>query len=163
MSEHKLYHELTKAEAVKRMLGDDADDQLILDMVEGQTDVMECAQAVLDIIDEDQILLDGIAAHLEAINARKDRIKHSLERRKALLQRMLDKLGVKSLKLPTATLTVRKGVPSVVITDENEIPKAFIVLKPSIDKKKLKNVLQSADIPGATLSNSPDTLTIRRK
>jgi hypothetical protein len=149
------------------MLGDDADSDLILDMLEGETDVLECAQAVLDVINEDQIMLDGIAAHLEAINERRERIKHSLERRRGLLQRMLEKLGLSSLKLPTATLTIRKGRQRAIVTNETELletrPELF-AWKPVLDKKALKAALENNhDVYGANLSNAADTLSIRRK
>jgi hypothetical protein len=81
-----------------------------------------------------------------------------------LMLRLLQAAHLKKLEMPEATLSVRLGVPRVVIVDETEIPDEFCRIKKEPDKTKIKAALSEfKPVPGATLSNAEDGLTVRVK
>jgi hypothetical protein len=72
-----------------------------------------------------------------------------------------------SLLLPTATLSISKRKPGVIVNNEAEIPSRFWVLPeptPKLDKRALAEALAANEnVPGASLDNGSVSLTVRRK
>jgi hypothetical protein len=69
------------------------------------------------------------------------------------------------LTAPDFTASIRINPPSLLITSEAEIPQDFWVPQPpKLNKKGLLDAINSGwTVPGATLSNSKISLTIRTK
>jgi Siphovirus Gp157 len=66
------------------------------------------------------------------------------------------------LELPEATLSIRRTPAHVVIYDPAELPDDYWRVHREPNKQKIKEALVAAAVvPGATLSNSADTLSIR--
>ena len=77
---------------------------------------------------------------------------------------MLQAAHLKRLEMPEATVSIRLGVPRVVIVDESQIPEDFIRVVRAPDKLKIKEALSNFEaVPGAVLSNSEDVLSVRVK
>jgi hypothetical protein len=77
---------------------------------------------------------------------------------------LLQAAHLRKLELPECTLSIRIGVPRVIIVDETEIPDEFCRIVSSPDKTKIKAALSEfKSVPGATLSNAEDGLTVRVK
>ena len=146
------------------------DPQLVLDMLEGSTNLHEAILSVVDEISEDEILLAGLEAHLAKLAERKARIKQSIETRRTIILSAMDRAGIPTIKGPTATLSKRETAPAPVIEDESKIPARFFVEQPrpdpKLDKAALKEALAALkpdeEIPGAHMSNGGLSLTIRR-
>ena len=73
-----------------------------------------------------------------------------------------------ALRLPSATISVTRRPPGLVIADEADIPAQFWVQPdppaPKLDKKALLAALNDNQvIPGAGLDNGSVSLTVRRK
>lgn len=169
-AEDRIAREIDAAKALRASLGADAEDaDLLADMIEGETSLYELAAQVLDAIDRDQELMDGIAAREQELKDRKERIRYRQAGRKAKIEQALLIFGERKMELPEATLSLSKRAPKLLITDESAIPSQFWKRgDPVLDKAGLTAHLKALAptdeaVPGAALEPSPDTLTIRRK
>lgn len=165
----KINAEIEAAKAVRLALGAMAeDDELLRDMIEGQTSLFEMIDAVVDRIGQEQELIDGIQKRQEELAQRKDRIRYRQAGLKAMIEQAMQIMDAKKLERPEATLSLSKRAPKLVIYDEAEVPSQFFKRQdPVIDKKSLTAAIKAIDdprddIPGARLEASPQTLTIRR-
>ena len=60
------------------------------------------------------------------------------------------------------TASIRAGQPSVQITNEDEIPDLYVHMERKMNKQVIASVLKSGgEVPGAVLSNSLPTLSLR--
>lgn len=71
---------------------------------------------------------------------------------------------MKTMKLPTATLTVSTVAPRPVISDESAVPADYWRQPdPVLDKTRINVAVKAGDaIPGVTMSNGGHKLQIRR-
>ena len=166
----KIAREIEAAKALKAALGADADDaELLQDMIEGETSLLEMISAVLELIQQDQELIDGIKKRADDMSARKERIEWRQSGRRAKIEQALLIFGERKLELPECTLSLRKNASKLRIYSEDEVPSQFWKRKdPTIDRKSLTAALRGLSendepIPGAMLEPSPDSLAIRRK
>lgn len=148
-------------EQLAAIAGDDAD--AIRDTIEGETSLHDLIAKVVEDVATDAANVAGIAAHIETMKARKERLEARIDvYRSAILNAMA--IGeIKKLELPIATLSRKPVPPKVQIVDETSIPSEFWKrADPTLDKKAIAEALKDKrEIPGATLSNGSETLAIR--
>mgnify|MGYP003387156505 CR=1 FL=1 len=156
--------ELNEAVKVRQLLGETDDPQLILDTIEGETNLAEACVAVLEECNEDEILIAGLDAHIKQMQTRKGRMEKSVETRRNIILMAMEKADLGTIKSPLGTLSVRPTPKTAVITDEALIPAKFWRPQdPKLDKGELASRLRSGEIiPGATLSNGGVTLSVRK-
>lgn len=159
----RIGDELTDAIKIREALAGE-DPALVLDMIEGSSNLHEAICVVVEEIGEDEILLAGLKAQIAKLAERKARIDKSIEDRRAIILSAMDRADIPSIKSPSATISKRPTAPAVVIEDEAEIPTRFFVpADPKLDKVALKAALEAKEeIPGARLSNGGISLTVRR-
>jgi hypothetical protein len=140
------------------------DEQLRADTIEGETG----AQAVLSRIMSQALDAEAMAAAVRVrINALESRQAASQRRREAMrkfAQRLMLAGGLKSLRLPEATLSLSKGRDSIDITDEAALPSwawaVDVVRKPS--KTAIKEAIDAGvAVPGAQVKTGEQTLMVR--
>lgn len=159
-SENMLRREADAARNMLTAIATD-DDQLIHDMIEGETGFLEACEMAIGEIRECEITIDGCQAEIDRLKARLDRAKKRKENVRAAIEQAMIVTDQKTITLPTKTLTIayRKGV--AVITNEAEIPAEFwIEQPPKLDKKKLNDAIADG-VPGAHQANGTVSLTIR--
>lgn len=165
MTVRKIGAELNRAVELRRALQENDDPQLLLDTIEGETDLGEACAIVYEETLEDDVLLAGLVAKIEELQTRKSRVERSIDQRRAVILMAMEKAGLGTLKTPLGTMSVRQVPPKAIITDEALIPARF--WKPSdpkLDKAALKAALDAKEVvPGATLSNGGIGLTVRVK
>ena len=161
----KLGDELNRAVEIRRALAEQDDPQLILDTIEGSTDLGEAICVVYGEIVEDGIIATGLKTTIEVFQARLSRIESSVEIRKNIILMAMTKAGIDTLKTPIGTLSVKNTPPKTVITDEAQIPARFWKpQEPTLDRKALSDALKASEsIPGAALSNGGIILSVRVK
>lgn len=162
----KTSREIVNAEKIRAAIGDEANDpQLLLDMVEGETDLFECLTVLVEEVQEDAMLLAGLREQIEALGTRKARMERTIETKRNLMLMAMEKVNLPSVKLAAATLTVSTTPAQAVIKDESLIPSRFWEAKdPTLDKAELASALRAGEqIPGAELSNGGVKLTLRVK
>jgi hypothetical protein len=146
---------------------DDAD--LVADAIEGETDLLEAIRDGLDEIDEAELLILGGKAKIKQIEDRVSSEERRVERVRAAIERAIVTSEMPTpIKLPTATISVSKRKPGVLIDDEAAIPARFFVQPPApppkVDKKSIGEALAANEnVPGARLDNGSISLTVRRK
>jgi uncharacterized protein YgbK (DUF1537 family) len=109
-------------------------------------------------------MAEASAGLIEDMRARKERYQRRNEAFRGTAFAILDALGRSKFELPDITASIRAGQPSVQITNEDEIPDLYVELVRKIDKQTIASVLKSGgEVPGAVLSNSLPTLSLRTK
>jgi hypothetical protein len=83
---------------------------------------------------------------------------------RALAHKVMDWAGVRKIELLQATLSIRAGVPRVIVTDEAALPDQYVRIKREADRPIIKeHIQQGISVPGAEISNSEPVLSIRVK
>lgn len=138
------------------------DDVLRADMIEGSTDVHSVLAKLLDIEREAFSMEAGVGIRREALHARQKRYGRHAEGTRALILKIMQHAALRSVPLPEATLTVRAGSPRVIITDETMLPEELCSFDIRPNKAAIKErIVAGETVPGAVLSNSEPSLTIR--
>lgn len=154
--------------AALRDQGEADDAELVADAIEGETDLLEAISAALNEIDEAEVLILGGRAKIEQIGSRVAAEEKRVERLRAAIERAIVSSEMPTpIKLPTATISISKRKPGVLIDDEAAIPSRFFVQPPApppkLDKKALADALATEAVPGAHLDNGSISLLVRRK
>lgn len=167
MSVHNLDRELRAVQELKKSFASAFEDDpgLVADMIEGETGLLEAITKIMESVEEDQILLDGITTRLADLGERKSRIAKRVETKRTLALQALVIAERKTIEAPTFTLTKRREAPRLVVTEEAEIPSMYWAPQPpKLDKTAVKKALkEGVVIPGAMLDNGGVSLQIRRK
>jgi len=103
---------------------------------------------------------------LEATYAgRRSRLSARSEHQRDAAFDLMEALGERKITRPEFTLSISKGRSSVVISNPDILPNEYWRRpSPEPDKTKIGDALAAGqDVPGATLSNSPEKLTVRIK
>ena len=130
----------------------DAEERLLLDMIEGETDALELMDKLIEHVVADEALVDAGKARLKRIEARADR-------HRAILRAMMEEIGDK-LERPLATLSVSTGPRTAVVVDAKAIPEVY--WRRTVDKQELLRALKNGPVEGAELSNGAPVLTLRK-
>jgi len=163
---HALSREIENARILREQIvaaaGDDPD--FIRDGIEGETGLFEMIDSMVAADGEDRALIEGIKAYEAAVEARRKRIEKRADIRRALLGTALELAEITKRECPAGTISLRKVAPSVILTEEADIPARFFKPQPpKIDKKAIADALKSGEpVPGATLSNGSITTSITR-
>jgi hypothetical protein len=167
------------------------DDDLLADTIEGETGFYEVIDRLMNRILEAEVMVEGVDAVVARLTARKLRAETNAKRDRALIEQAMTIAGIDNMTRPAATFTLARRAPSLVVTEESEIPPRFWRPgEPKLDKKALTDALRDRAaalaalpttpgaqrtealgelawthpaIPGATLSNGAPSLTIRIK
>jgi len=134
------------------------------DTLDGETDILDVVNAILKNKFQNAA---GIKMNLNLAAEYKARA-YDLETRDRSYNNQLMKIMemTKQTKIlsPLATVSKRKGVESIVITDEEKIPSQLCNVVTSPDKSAIKRLLQQGEmIDGAELTRGSETVSIRRK
>lgn len=136
--------------------------------IEGETNLIEAIESALNKVDENDILDTGLTAKIEELTSRRTSIRKQNEYLRTSIEQAMFIADQETMRLPTATLTLRKVKPAPVVEDEAEIPSRFWTPQeppaPKLNKKSLLEALEAGEvIPGARLNNGTVSLTVRRK
>jgi hypothetical protein len=156
------------ADAITLLLRDnpelDDDEVLRTDMIEGQTNAFEFLSSIVRKIGATQAIAAGTAEYIGELRERQARLERREYALRGLIAKILHFADIKKAELPEATLSIRAGVPKVIIINEHELPKEFLRIKTEPDKTKIRAALMvHENVPGAALSNSEPTLAIHVK
>ncbi len=165
---HPLIHELAHHQYLRNQLAaqfPDADEETLLDTLEGMTDLNGMIAAVARSRLEDLSLLGGLRRRMGDMQERAVRIEQRADKKKDVVASVMERAGVKKLTEPDFTLSLRSTNPPLVVTDEGEIPEDFWKPQtPKLDRQGLINALKAGrEVPGATLGNGGVTISVRTK
>ena len=164
---YQIQQAMAVANAVKvRIVADDPeaaeDQQLIADMIDGETNALDIVRALIRFSIESGSLADAAKERMEALKHRRDRFLQRSETARNTALAMLNALECGKLEEPDFTASITKGRPKLVTTGEP--PDAFARVTREWDKVAAKAAIEAGqNVEGAMLSNSPPSLTIRTK
>jgi hypothetical protein len=139
------------------------DDEAWLASLESETKFEELLTQLVRRIEDTKALAEGTAGRLTELQERKARMLHRMESLRNLLFKLMESAELSKLELAEATISVRNVAPSVVITDENNLPDIACKFERKPDKAKIKELLKEGPVAGATMSNGGKTLSMRVK
>lgn len=147
-------------------LGDDFDEQTFLDTLDGETDYLDIADALLRDMQEAEALAAATKALADEYATRAKRIADRPKAIKRALLTLLEAAEVKKLERPAGTVSRRAGALSVQITDADAVPSQLCTVKTvtAPDKAAIKAQIEAGEtVPGAELVRGDDTVTVRVK
>mgnify|MGYP001611314841 CR=1 FL=1 len=146
--------------AFQNILGDDAEAKA--DLVEGETGLYEALRAGLARIVELRALVAANEHIQDDLRARLKRFGDQEERIRAAMLTAMEVGGLPRLETPLGTVSRRALAPTLVITDETQIPEPFWRNEPKLNRMALLAALRIGDqIPGASLSNGGATVALK--
>lgn len=121
----------------------DEDSQLLLNMIEGETGLLETIDVVLGQIGQDKANIEGIEKFEGSLKARKDRMERRVEMMRSMLVNTLEILEQRRFERPIATLTLKDVPAKLQIISEVDIPSRWWKQgDPSLDKRALGDALK---------------------
>lgn len=144
------------------------DDQALADTLDGISDLDEAIAAVAKSIEDDEIMIDGIAVRVAELKQRQLRIETRLESKSGAVQEAMSRSGKRKIELPTVTISLRTNPQKVVIVDEAVIPPKYMTTPepppPAPDKRAILAELKAGNaVMGCELSNGSEGIQWRKK
>jgi hypothetical protein len=110
----------TLFDQLRALTADDPD--FFTDLLEGETILLELIAALDASIVDDEILVDGAKAALDKLQNRKRTAEARIELKRRLLAHTLHQIGLKTLRTPTATLSLADASLKAIAVAPEEIP-----------------------------------------
>lgn len=163
MQPRDLVIEAELAAQIRAALAEHDDEDLMIDMVEGETCLFELIDQVMEDDAEDDARIAAIAARQSDLRDRKARLERRQKVRRSVVQAALDTAGIRKLERAEYTASLRAVPPGVEITDPDALPDHLVRIKREADKTAIKKALGEGPVAGARLTNGGETISIRRK
>jgi Siphovirus Gp157 len=141
------------------------DEQTLADTVEGLTDVYEILGAIVRAALADEALASGLKGRVAEMEDRLGRLQERAAKRRRIAKDAMVELDLKKLTAPDFTATVREGMPSLLVLNEEAVPSIYWQPSaPRLKRQELASDLkQGTAIEGATLSNPEPVLSVRTR
>jgi hypothetical protein len=110
----------TLLDQLRALAADDPD--FFTDVLEGETNLLELIAALDASIVDDEILVDGAKAALDKLQNRKRTAEARIELKRRLLAHTLHQIGLKTLRTPTATLSLAEASLKAIPVAPEDIP-----------------------------------------
>jgi hypothetical protein len=146
---------------LRTLCGDD--EQAFLDTLDGEADTTEAARRVVRWMNEQAAHVEANKGLAETYANRAKVFEARVHGARNALFHFMQYLGVKSMPLPEATLSISAGTSSLVgEADPAGLPDDLVRIKREPDKTAIKAALEAGrDVPGFTLSNASPRLSVR--
>src|SRR5690349_20055265 len=139
------------------------DEQTLADTVEGLTDLHEIIIAIVRSALTDEALATGLKARIAEMEDRAQRLKDRAAKRRQIAKDAMVELDLKKITAPDFSVSIRPGMPSLLVLDEKAVPSIF--WQPSDPRLKRQELLaelkQGGEIEGVTLSHPEPVLSVR--
>ena len=157
-----------EAEAARSLLLNIADvvaddDEAKQDAIEGETNLKEAASLAVSRLAEISALSEAIKAQRDNLADRCQRLEKQADMIRAALLSAMATADVPKLEIAQATIS-RRAVPAkVIVTDETVIPSQYWKrADPKLDLRAIQSALKdNAEIPGASMSNGGETVSLK--
>lgn len=141
------------------------DDPAFLDTLDGCSGLKEAIIAVINSYEEDRVTTEAIEQRIKELEGRQARLEHRMKRKYEMARNAMDLAQQRTIVAPEFTLSLVKGVESVVVVEEHKIPDSFmrerVMRTPDLGRIK-EMLVNGRSVPGTQLSNAPYRLQIRR-
>jgi len=139
------------------------DEQTLADTVEGLTDVHEILAAIVRSALVDEALVNGLKGRIAEMQGRLDRLQDCANKRRQIAKEVMIELDLKKITAPDFTVSIRPGMPSLLVIDEKAVPSIYWQpVAPKLKRQELLSELKmGSEITGVTLSNPEPVLSVR--
>jgi hypothetical protein len=139
------------------------DEQTLADTVEGLTDLHEIVTAIIRSALADEALAAGLKGQITDMHERLDRLQDRASKRRQIAKDVMVELDLKKITAPDFSVSIRPGLPSLMIIDEASVPSIY--WQPGAPRLKRQELLtelkDGAEIEGVALSNPEHVLSVR--
>jgi hypothetical protein len=139
------------------------DEQTLSDTVEGLTDLQEILRAIVRAALVDEALATGLKVRIAEMQDRVERLQDRASKRRQIAKEVMIELDLKKITAPDFSVSIRPGMPSLMVVDEAAVPSIF--WQPSAPRLKRQELLtelkDGAKIEGVALSNPEPVLSVR--
>jgi hypothetical protein len=141
------------------------DEQTLADTVEGLTDLYEIVAAIVRAAMADEALATGLKGRIAEMQDRLSRLQDCAAKRRQIAKDVMVELDIKKITAPDFTVSIRPGMPSLLVLDEAVVPSIYWQpVAPRLDRQGLLSELkEGGDIKGVTLSNPEPVLSVRTR
>jgi Siphovirus Gp157 len=150
-----------------RIRGEDPhiDEPTLADTVEGLTDLHETVAAIIRAALADEALATGLKGRIAEMQNRLDRLQDCAAKRRHIAKDVMVELDLKKITAPDFTVSIRPGMPSLLVLDEAAVPSIYWEPRePRLNRQGLLNELKGgAAIEGVALSNPEPVLSVRTR
>lgn len=138
------------------------DNTALTDMLDGETGAIDFIAALIRQSKEDEASVKGLKALIDDYQARAERLKQRATAKKEAAFNVMQELGLRKVERPEFTASVSRRSPKVIITDRTLIPDDFWTVIRKENTTDIGKALKAGEhVPGATLSNAEESLTVR--
>jgi hypothetical protein len=116
------------------------------DLLEGEANLLELIAALDASILDDETLVDGAKTALDKLQTRKRAAENRIELKRRLLAHTLQLIGLKTLRTPTATLTLAEASLKAIAVAPEDIPARWWKPQPpKLDQDGLTKAIRARD------------------
>ena len=143
----------------------DADEETLMDTLEGMTSLTDSLAELLRSSQEDQSMASALRSRMADMQERCSRFEERARKKRELVCTVMEEAELKKLTEPDFTVSLSPARAPLMIIDEAAIPGDYWKPQPAkLDRMGLISVLSNGrDIPGAILGNPPMTIAVRTK
>ncbi len=143
----------------------DADEETLMDTLEGMTSLTDSLAELLRSSQEDQSLASALRGRMSDMQERCARFEDRARKKRDLVCTVMEEAELKKLMEPDFTVSLRPARAPLMIIDEEAIPGDYWKAQPAkLDRMGLISALSNGrDIAGAVLGNPPLTISVRTK
>lgn len=151
-------------EALSLALGDESDEQLVIDTLEGETDLFELVRGLLNSNQDDGGQVEALKQQIADRTERKERAESRIKHRRETIADLMEMAGLTKLPLPEATLSLRQTPPKPAVPAPDLLPDDMCRIERKPDMEKIKDAIAAGQLPaGVILDNGGRSLTVRTK
>jgi len=142
---------------------DPDDDDLLIGMIEGETDAGELLDDLLEMEATAQAHITANKERIKQLSERNARLDAKGNAARAGMQNVLDATGLRKMERASATVSLRAVPPKVEGEDMTNLPESCVRVTYAPDRTAIKKALESGEtIPGWRLTNGSESIAIRR-
>ncbi len=165
---HAVKHQLTHHQYLRERLEaafPDADEETLMDTLEGMTSLTDSLGELLRSSQEDQSLASALRSRMSDMQERCARFDARARKKREVVCTVMEEADLKKLVEPDFTVSLRPSRAPLMIIDEAAIPGDYWKPQPAkLDRMGLISALSNGrDIAGAVLGNPPMTISVRTK
>lgn len=148
-----------------RAVGVDDDDRLVLDTLEGETDLFAMLSKLLEQVEEDEGNVAALKFQMESRKHRVAAAEARIARARSMIGKLMDFAQQEKIVLPEATLSRRDVPAKLEIANKDAVPRELQREKLEPDKVAIDAAYANAETLPNWLVRIPETksITVRRK
>ena len=141
----------------------DLDQETLLDTLEGASDLKEMLGAITRAYLDDRAFAAALKQRLDDMRIRLNRLETATSNKRELIAEVMGKAELRKVIEPDFTLSLRDVPRGLQVSDEAEIPAAYWLPQPAkLDRQAvLRDLRDDVPVPGATLNNGGQTISVR--